>query len=134
MSDRDNCGFVCRESALMAARKHIYAFLLIILILSATACSSQTKEFQTSINSLVEHYNAAINTEDMLTEDLNLKVAAGDLWVLSQIYQKADNRDELNNYLDKNISKDMFEKVYKYNKTRTMYTLEDDIVAYYNDK
>ncbi len=134
MSDRDNCGFACRELALMAAKKHIYAFLSIILILSTAACSSQTKEFQTSIDSLVEHYNSAINTEDMLTEDIKLKVAAGDLRVLSQIYQEADNRDELNNYLDKNVSKDMFEKVYKYNKTNTMYTIEDDIVAYYNDK
>lgn len=117
-----------------AAKKHIVAFLTIILVFSTTACSSQTKEFQTTIDSFVEHYNVAIDTDDMLTQDINFKVAAGDLRSLSRIYQETGNREELNDYLNEFVTKDMFEKVYGYNKTNTRYTIEDDIVAYYSEK
>lgn len=98
------------------------------------ACSSQNKEFQTNVDSFVEHYETAKNTDDMLTEDVNLKVAAGDLQRMSQIYQTTDNRKVLNDYLDKFITTDMFEEVYQYNKVNTQYSIENDLVTYYQNK
>lgn len=120
--------------AVKKVKKYLFAFFMIILIFSITACSSQTDEFQTNVDSFVEHYKTATNTEDMLTEDINLKVAAGDLWKLSQVYQETDNRKALNDYLDKFISKDMFDEVYQYNKTNTKYSIEKDLIAYYQNK
>lgn len=129
VSQVNNCEF-----AIYTAKKYFFALLTIVLVFSIPACSSQAGEFQTNVDSLVEHYEAAKNTEDMLTEDINLKVCAGDLRALSQIYQKADNKKVLNDYLDECISNDMFEEVYEYNKTNTRYTIEGDLVAYYDDK
>lgn len=123
-----------RKFAIVTVKKYFFALMAIVLVFCITACSSQAGEFQTNVDSFVEHYNTAKDIEDMLTEDINLKVCAGDLRALSQIYQKADNRKVLNDYLDKYISKDMFEEVYEYNKTNTRYTIEGDLVAYYGNK
>lgn len=115
-------------------KKYLFALLAIILIFNFTACSSQSNEFQTDVDSFVEHYKTAKNTDDMLTEDVNLKVCAGDLRSTSQIYQKTNNRKALNDYLDKYITKDMFNEIYEYNKVNTRYTIESDLVAYYQNK
>ena len=125
----NNCKF-----AIYTVKKYFFALIAIVLVFCITACSSQAGEFQTNVDSFVEHYEAAKNTEDMMAEDINLKVCAGDLRSLSQIYQKVDNKKGLNDYLDKFISKDMFEEVYEYNKTNSRYTIEGDLVAYYGDK
>lgn len=123
-----------RKFAIVTMKKYLFVFLAIILMFNITACSSQNREFQTNVDSFVEHYETAKNTDDMLTEDVNLKVCAGDLWRLSQAYQKANNKKALNDYLDKFITKDMFEEIYEYNKSSTGYTIEDDLIAYYRDK
>lgn len=114
-------------------KKGIQIFLALFLILNITACSSQNKDFQDRIDSFVETYREAEHTDDALKEDIQMHLAVGHLQVISQMYEDSKNQENLNSYLDKKISKEMFDKVYEYNKTcEEPSEIEEDLIEHYN--
>ena len=110
--------------------------IAIILAMSTfflTACSSNLNSFTEEVESFVSCMDEYVSTDDLLTQDLRLKVASGDLRKMSQYYENTKDKDAFNEILDDYISKPMFDIVYEYNSENTRYTIEPAIIEYFEN-
>lgn len=112
-------------------RKKVIILLCVAFIL--TACSNNLNDFKNEVENFTTHYEKYEGSDDALTEDINLKVAAGDLMKMSQYYEETKSRDDFNKILSNNISKEMFDTIYKYNEENTEYTIQPAIIEYFQN-
>lgn len=106
-------------------------FIALLCLFSLTACSNDLKLFTEEVESFSTCLEEYVSTDDLLTQDLRLKVASGDLRKMSQYYERAKSKDAYNEVLDDYISKKMFEIVYEYNSENTKYNIEPAIIEYF---
>ncbi len=112
--------------------KKLLLILIAVMFFVLTACSSQSKEFQSCVDQFTGTYYEAKDADDELTQDIKLKVAAGDLWDLSKMYQDAKDPEALNEYLDKHVTKEMFEEIYTYNEEYTGYPICTELIEHFS--
>lgn len=95
-------------------KKIIYIFMTLFFIFNTTACSSQSKEFKEKVDDFVDMYREIEYEDNALSKDIKMHLIVGQLRQVSKIYQDIENKEDLDKYLDKNISKEMFDMVYEY--------------------
>ena len=112
-------------------------FLIIISCYFLTGCTFVNFDnFKTAVNNLLDNYHKYEMSDDLLSKDIHMKVACGDLREMAIYYQEAKSRDVYNEYLeDQGVTNEIIQTIYEYNKegNGTAYRMEEDLLDYFGE-
>lgn len=93
--------------------------------------NSDRKDFQENADKFVESYEKYSSSDDLLTQDINLKMCVISLARMVKIYENSSDQDTLNEYLDDRIYADEVQTVLDYNIEDNMeHKLEGALIEY----
>ena len=126
--------------------KIIYLLILLMCISVLSACDSSEKakeQFVSKIAEIHANYNKAKDASDALAEDVNMKVALGDLRELAKMYEEAEDKTEFNIILDSKLSSTVFYEILEHQEDYIAHsngtddyilTFKDALLKFYSSK
>jgi len=121
----------------------LIGLVLFVLVIGIKIIISNSKigSFKAEVDEFVTDWDKmALETQkdekDLMAIDIYNKVLAGDLRTISEKYEQFTNKEKVNEYLEENIDKDMFDYIMDYNSNECErpYDISKELVTFYSNK